>query len=158
VNRRNVKFRRFACRFSSDKTPNLGYSRCVNLYKMLLLFVYGTLMDPENNFGAILQKKCRFFGEGSMAGRLFQVDWYPGALYEPASEYRVHGKIFELTASEVLEDIDRYEGVGPEFEEPNEYIRTEVQVACGPIIYPCQVYLYNWTVDKLKWLPDGRFG
>ncbi|WP_192579102.1 gamma-glutamylcyclotransferase family protein [Fibrisoma limi] len=51
---------------------------------MDLLFVYGTLRQgARNEAAAYLHQRSRHVGIGFLPGKLYYVDWYPGAVYQP---------------------------------------------------------------------------
>ncbi|RIV22251.1 gamma-glutamylcyclotransferase [Fibrisoma montanum] len=51
---------------------------------MDLLFVYGTLRrGAHNETATYLHQRSTYVGTGYLPGKLFEVDWYPGAVYQP---------------------------------------------------------------------------
>ncbi|SDK29497.1 Uncharacterized conserved protein YtfP, gamma-glutamylcyclotransferase (GGCT)/AIG2-like family [Catalinimonas alkaloidigena] len=126
------------------------------------LFVYGTLMRGFDNPNAqLLHKTGRYVSAAWMPGRLFRVEWYPGALYEPTCDGKVHGEVYALEEPLALfAQLDVYEGIGDTFPQPWEYVRTQVPVqreavADNPIL--AWTYLYNHPVERLTPLPSGDF-
>jgi len=66
------------------------------------LFVYGTLMrGNSNSFAEKLHSLCNFEGNGYLSGRLYQIGWYPGAVFEPQSDFKVHGEIYKIQDLEI---------------------------------------------------------
>jgi len=98
-----------------------------------------------------------YIGKGHFNGKLFRVEWYPGALYEPEAPTQVHGEIYQLNSLEILQELDEYEDV-LEDEEASLYVRKVVPVRDGQgIVWDCWVYLYNKPVLDLPLIEDGCF-
>ncbi len=109
----------------------------------MYLFVYGSLMnDSPHPMAEFLRSHAEFLGEGSMAGEKLDLGEYFGAVFLENAKTQVPGHIFKLSEPEkVLEILDRYEGIGEEFPQPQEYVRVEKPVNFqGGIIF-CWVYL-----------------
>jgi len=127
------------------------------------LFVYGTLRAAFSNAPAMyLHKHSLYVGEGAIAGQLYDVGSYPGALYIPDAPTLIHGSVYELftsTLTDLLRVLDDYEGVQPTSskKEPDEYIRRIVAVICAGRPITCWVYLYNWPVDALRQIDSGDY-
>lgn len=122
------------------------------------LFVYGTLKRGfDNPFAKILEENALFVGDGSFPGRLFQVSWYPAAVFESSSTKRVQGEVYQFVNQPefVLKELDKYEDISPE---NSEYIRTTIEVTTteGKVIN-CFVYLYNQPTAGLIELKSGLF-
>lgn len=123
------------------------------------LFVYGTLLrDTDNPMSAYLKSKSAFIGEGAMRGKLFKVDFYPGAVFLPDSAQQVFGEIYSiLHPEEVFEVLDTYENYTPLAPEQSLFTRKVVPVTMsGETVY-CWVYLYNHPTDGLMQLDSGYF-
>jgi len=122
------------------------------------LFVYGTLLDKQNKFGAYLSSNCIFYVNGKMRGKLYDIGEYPGAILNIESKNYVFGKIYELIDVEkVLKLLDDYEGFGPDQLQPNLFVRQliAIETAIGGI--ECWVYLYNLPVEGLKLIESGKY-
>ena len=133
--------------------------------KLYNLFTYGTLMQGfDNPYARKLRLSSNYIGKGYFNGKLFRVDWYPGALYEPGSPMRVHGEIYQLNSLEILEELDEYEDI-LEDEAASLYVRKVVPVWCGQetvrdsqeVVIDCWTYLYNKPVSDLPLIEDGYF-
>lgn len=109
------------------------------------LFVYGTLKnDAQNEVARFLRDHATFLGEGIMAGRMFDLGEYPGAVFIENGGEQVSGHVFKMTEPAlVLKVLDEYEGIGSEFPEPHEYVRQVVPVSFRQEVLNCWVYLYN---------------
>jgi gamma-glutamylcyclotransferase (GGCT)/AIG2-like uncharacterized protein YtfP len=115
------------------------------------LFAYGTLQPglapPEI---APVMGTLRPVGEGSVAGKLYDLGNFPGAVSDSAAG-RVYGIVYELPEdAEVLRRLDAYEGP--------EYVRIEQLVkltAGGEII--CWVYDYQGEPAEDRLIESGRW-
>lgn len=127
---------------------------------MDFLFVYGTLLkETGSEVISLLRENSVFQDSGTFRGSLFEVDGYPGAVSGPESESLVHGNVLSLRNPElVFRELDKYEEVGPEFPEPDEYIRSRIPVLCSSgETKVCWVYLYSRPTGKLKLISSGRY-
>ena len=123
------------------------------------LFVYGTLMKGfDNPFAEKLNKQSVFVGNGSFPGLLYQVDWYPGAVYSEEGGFRVFGEIYKIeNAPELIKELDEYEDVF-EDESVSLYVRRIVSIKMeNDGVLDCWVYLYNQPVADLKQIESGLF-
>jgi gamma-glutamylcyclotransferase (GGCT)/AIG2-like uncharacterized protein YtfP len=122
------------------------------------LFVYGTLLDELNKFGAYLKSNSTCYGEGKFNGGLYDIGDYPGAIISTETDTWVHGLIFIMNNPlSVLTILDDYEGFGNKYPQPNEFVRQLLPVKTGDDIIDCWVYLYNLSVENLKQIKSGRY-
>ena len=122
------------------------------------LFTYGTLKKGfDNPFAEKLHSTSVFEGEGYFNGRLYLISWYPGAIYDQLETAKVHGEVYRLNGTEILNELDEYEDVF-EDEASSLYLRKVVAVTMktGSEI-PCWTYLYNQSVDGLPLISNGNF-
>lgn len=111
----------------------------------------------DNPYARKLRLSSNYIGKGYFSGKLFRVEWYPGALYEPDAPTRVHGEIYQLHSLEILKELDKYEDV-LENEAASLYVRKVVPVRDGQeVVRDCWVYLYNKPVSDLPLILDGYF-
>lgn len=123
------------------------------------LFVYGTLMKGFTNpFAEKLNKLSVFVGNGSFPGLLYQVDWYPGAVYSEKSDFAVFGEIYKMqNPPELLKELDEYEDVF-EDESVSLYVRRAIPIKTeNQKFLDCWVYLYNQPVADLALIESGNF-
>lgn len=117
------------------------------------IFVYGTLRrDANNPMSELLVRHAEFVGEAVYQGKLFKIDYYPGAIPSDDPNDSVPGEVFRLDhANAALPLLDQYEEVGPEFTEPNEYIRQQQTVVFnnGSAV-AAWVYIYNRSTQGLE--------
>jgi gamma-glutamylcyclotransferase (GGCT)/AIG2-like uncharacterized protein YtfP len=122
------------------------------------LFVYGTLLDTENEYGVYLSNNCRFYGKGKFKGILYDVGEFPAAIYQPGEEQFVYGSIYVMNdPDKTLKILDEYEGFGENEEQPNLFIRELIAVETKTIQLPCWTYLYNLQVEGLKQITSGNY-
>jgi len=122
------------------------------------LFVYGTLLNADNEYGAYLKAHSTFIAKGYFNGALYNLGEYPGALYEPTSKQKVWGDVVLLdSATKVLKVIDEYEGYGPNEEQPNLFVREIIPAVTDAGLVDCWVYLYNLPVSGLLQIVSGRY-
>jgi gamma-glutamylcyclotransferase (GGCT)/AIG2-like uncharacterized protein YtfP len=126
--------------------------------KLYNLFTYGTLMQGfDNPYARKLRLSSNYIGKGYFNGKLYRVEWYPGAVFEPVSPTYVHGEIYQLASPDILKELDEYEDV-LEDEAASLYVRKVVPVRNSrEEVVPCWVYLYNKPVDDLPLIQDGYF-
>lgn len=124
----------------------------------LYLFVYGTLLDRQNEFGAYLSDNCTFHADGKMPGKIYDLGEYPGAVLTNEQNTFVHGKIYHLSNIEkVLEILDDYEGFGPQQEQPNLFIRLLADILTIGGKIKCWVYIYNLPIDDYEVIASGIY-
>lgn len=121
------------------------------------LFVYGSLLDKQNEFGAYLNANCTFYAEGRFRGKLYDIGEYPGAILADVNNY-VHGKIYRVNdAKQVFKQLDYYEGFGPEEAQPNLFTRELLTIEVVNETVECWMYLYNLPVDGLRLIESGIY-
>jgi gamma-glutamylcyclotransferase (GGCT)/AIG2-like uncharacterized protein YtfP len=122
------------------------------------LFVYGTLLDSGNNYGAYLQQHCTLIQSGKLRGRLYDIGEYPGAVADSNSDQYVYGSIYQMDEPEkILAFIDDYEGFGDDQEQPNLFVRKLTTVETDIATIACWVYIYNLPVDSLLLIKSGKY-
>lgn len=127
------------------------------------IFVYGTLRQGyENPHARRLRAMTIFLGTATLRGELYLCTGgtfpYPVARYLPGAETLVVGEIYDLHHDdEILHELDRYEGVGPGFPEPQEYVRAVVSVLCNEGPREAWCYLANHPVATASRIPSGDF-
>jgi gamma-glutamylcyclotransferase (GGCT)/AIG2-like uncharacterized protein YtfP len=126
------------------------------------LFVYGTLRgDPSHEMFRILAENATFLGEGRVRGRLFSLGAYPGMVLSECEEDSVKGELYEVIPErwgKVIEELDSYEGCGPDDPEPHEYRRSLVDVMTdsGQDVH-AWAYLLERPTTHLEKIPFGDF-
>ena len=126
---------------------------------MDLIFVYGTLLQGiQSNVAQYFHTNASFLSEGLMAGELYDLGIYPGAVYQKDNSEKVYGHIFQLkNPTTVLQVLDQYEGCPPERPQPTEYVRQLVPIFSKNKEKECWVYVYNFPTDKKEKIESGNY-
>ena len=107
------------------------------------LFVYGTL-HPDRAPAEIAEDVSRFvsLGSGTVAGRLVQLNGYPGLV---SGDERVAGEVFEVPHDPgLIARLDAYEGFLPEDRAGSLFVRERLPVTMGDgSERRCWVYVYH---------------
>ena len=122
------------------------------------LFVYGTLLDEDNKYGVYLRDNSKFYSQGTVKGKLYDIGEYPGAVLLPGGKDAIYGIILKMDDPETaLELIDIYEGFGKGHQQPNEFIRilADADTENGPVT--CWIYVYNLPTPGLILIENGRY-
>lgn len=124
------------------------------------LFVYGTLRPGfDNPFARRLAIDADYVSPASMQGRLYDVGRYPAVVRSARLEDGVIGDLYRLPPSSgLLAWLDDYEGCGPRFARPHEYVREALTVsALDGAEVVAWVYLFNRNVRRLRPIPSGDY-
>ena len=124
------------------------------------IFVYGLLKSNfENEAAAVLQANCKLIGEGYISGYLYDLGDYPGAIYDETSPHMVYVEVFKILQNKekMMQFLDEFEGVGPQYDQPNEYKR-EILTVCTSVGELCAFcYVFNRNPGGFKLLEGGRY-
>jgi gamma-glutamylcyclotransferase (GGCT)/AIG2-like uncharacterized protein YtfP len=118
--------------------------------------VYGTLLQPGNEFAAYLNKHCIYLKPAKIKGLLYDIGEYPGLTLGSDNLYWIYGKLYHID-EKALKLIDSYEGYGDKEEQPNLFIREEHTTSTADGEIDAWVYIYNLPVDGLKSIPSGNY-
>lgn len=124
-----------------------------------LLFVYGTLRQGyAHPMARVLAKQARHLGMARMAGRLYRVSSYPGAVRDDSGRW-VTGDLFQLLRpAKLLRQLDRYEGCARGQSMNPAFIRQRVEVKLPTSkALTAWVYLYNRSVVAYPEIAGGDF-
>ena len=122
------------------------------------LFVYGTLMDRQNEIADTLRLNSRFVAPGKFKGLLFDIGEYPGAIAVKNGENYVFGSVLLIMNQEqIFKILDEYEGFGEDEEKTNLFIRDLLDIETATGIIKCWVYLYNLPVEGFKRIISGKW-
>ena len=124
---------------------------------MHLLFIYGTLLSQENEYGLFLKSYSRFVCEGKVEGKLYDIKYYPGAVMDEKCSSHVFGTVLEINDLNILKVIDDYEGFGSDQTQPNEFIRLLKNIETDQGEIECWVYEYNLPIDTFKIIESGDY-
>ncbi|RYD26769.1 MAG: gamma-glutamylcyclotransferase [Verrucomicrobiaceae bacterium] len=89
-----------------------------------LVFVYGTLRRGGSNH--FRMAGAGFVSEGTVAGRMYRIDWYPGLVLDDGGD-EIHGEVYSVEPG-LLGDLDVFEGVSAGEMEGSEYRRVHATV------------------------------
>lgn len=98
-----------------------------------LVFVYGTLRRGGSNHFRMAD--AEFVESGSLRGRLYRIDWYPGLVLDSAGD-EISGDLFSVTPGQ-LALLDEFEG--------HEYRRIRATVRT-PYGVPMQAWIWEWLM------------
>lgn len=89
------------------------------------IFVYGTLRaDSDHPMARRLCLQARLVGKGIVPGRLYDMGWYPAAMFDESEKRGVVGHVFALKpGGRLLAELDEYESGDPN------YVRETVEVS-----------------------------
>lgn len=124
------------------------------------LFVYGTLKKGfQNETASYLHSTQEFAGSGFFYGVMVRISYYPGAVYLPEKESKVHGHLFRIRdqKEDLFARLDFYEGVGDQFAKPGEFIRSVVPVFMDEKKIPAYTYLLNKDHRVFQQIESGHF-
>lgn len=89
-----------------------------------LVFVYGTLRRGGSNH--FRMAGAEFVAAGTITGRIYRIDWYPGLVLDDAGE-EIHGEVYSVTPDQ-LSTLDVFEGLSAGEIEGSEYRRVQTTV------------------------------
>lgn len=122
------------------------------------LFVYGTLRQGSPHpKAAWLAERAAYEGRATLAGRLLHLGAYPGLLPATDPTQQVQGDLYFLDGqTDLLEDLDRYEGCHADDPEPHEYCRIVCTASDedGVRVW-CWTYLYQLDAGESSVLVNG---
>lgn len=123
------------------------------------LFIYGTLLKEfDNSVAKFLSAHSELVGNAYFHGLLFEIDNYPGAIYIPDIEHKVHGHLLKISHFDpVIQSLDDYEEIGRKFPEPHEYVRKLVRVIHQKCLFEAWTYLYNYGLNNKSWIASGHY-
>jgi gamma-glutamylcyclotransferase (GGCT)/AIG2-like uncharacterized protein YtfP len=89
-----------------------------------VVFVYGTLRRGGSNH--FRMAGAEFISPGTITGRMYRIDWYPGLVIDPAGD-EIHGEAYWVDP-ELLAALDAFEGLSAGEIEGSEYRRIRTTV------------------------------
>lgn len=117
-----------------------------------LVFVYGTLRRGGSNH--FRMAGAEFIAQGSITGRMYRIDWYPGLVLDDAGD-EIHGEIFSVTP-ELLSALDIFEGLSAGEIEGSEYRRVQTTVVQQDS-QTCSAWVWEWLgiTEESQRITDG---
>lgn len=117
-----------------------------------IVFVYGTLRRGGSNHFRLAG--AEFVAAGTVTGRLYRIDWYPGLVIDTAGS-EIRGEVYAVD-SEQLSALDAFEGLSAGEIEGSEYrrIQTSVMLQDSQTI---TAWVWEWlgNVDESLRIADG---
>lgn len=101
----------------------------------------------------------RFVGKGQVAGELYDLGAYPGAIVGANFQTKVIGEVYELPEPQTtLAQLDVYEGFVPGELEASLFARTKEMISLedGQQL-DCWMYVYNDWVATGHLIPGGDY-
>ena len=121
------------------------------------IFVYGSLNTPSNKFSRRLVKNSEQLWRGEIAGRLYYIGNYPGAV-ESNSAHKIYGKIYRINNANIFSELDKYEEYNKTQPQKSLFIRKAVLVKDNKgKIHRAWVYFYNRPVKAKKLIKRGDY-
>ena len=127
-------------------------------------FFYGTLMSgfvPQEMQGVVRQFAT--VGPGFVAGRLYDLGDYPGAVLDEAGDSTISGQVFKMPDDEprqrqLLNKLDTYEGYTLEDEAQCLFVRRRARVTLlNDESLECWIYVYNGDTRGAALIPSGNY-
>lgn len=125
----------------------------------LKLFVYGSLRSGFKH--PAYEYVSRYFtliGDAKVKGKLYDMGSYPAAIPTEENNFII-GELYQLKNEKefnwAFEQLDDYEGVHPENNEPSLYIRQKVTVFINAGTATAWMYWYNATIDDQPLIASG---
>jgi gamma-glutamylcyclotransferase (GGCT)/AIG2-like uncharacterized protein YtfP len=117
------------------------------------IFVYGTLRsESDHPMARRLRSKARHIGKGTVPGHLYDMGWYPAAIFDEGEKRRIIGDVFALKAgSRLLADLDTYEAGDPNYRR----VPLQVKLANGRTV---EAWAYGVSeAPKARLIASGDF-
>lgn len=124
------------------------------------IFVYGTLRkETATHMYHVLARHCEYHSDGTMQGKLYEVDGYPGVIESNDFDDVVHGEIYRIVSpNKVLPLLDEYEECTEKFPQPHEYLRKRIWISlAGGESLLAWVYIYTLDVTELFQIKSGNY-
>jgi gamma-glutamylcyclotransferase (GGCT)/AIG2-like uncharacterized protein YtfP len=117
-----------------------------------LVFVYGTLRRGGSNH--FRMAGAEFISSGTVAGRLYRIDWYPGLVLDEAGD-EIHGEVYSV-GPDLLAALDVFEGLSAGEIEGSEYRRVQTTVMQQDS-QTLHAWVWEWLgmTDENQRLADG---
>lgn len=126
------------------------------------LFVYGYLMSKNRVIKAlgVPDMPVKLIGEAYVFGNLFQIEGFPGLVYDNRRNRRAYGEVYLLRQQkDFFREMDAYELSYPNYQGDDSAYHRRIRpahLADGRIL-SCWVYEYIQPTDHLEQIKSGRF-
>jgi gamma-glutamylcyclotransferase (GGCT)/AIG2-like uncharacterized protein YtfP len=117
-----------------------------------LVFVYGTLRRGGSNH--FRMAGAEFIAPGTVAGRMYRIDWYPGLVLDDAGD-EIHGEVYSV-GPELLASLDVFEGLSAGEIKGSEYRRVHATVMRRDS-QPVTAWVWEWigVTEEISRISDG---
>ncbi len=117
-----------------------------------LVFVYGTLRRGGSNHFRLAG--AEFISAGTIAGRMYRIDWYPGLVLDGAGD-EIQGEVYSV-GPDLLSALDIFEGLSAGEIEGSEYRRVQTLVMQRNS-QPIDAWVWEWigTTEEAQRISDG---
>jgi gamma-glutamylcyclotransferase (GGCT)/AIG2-like uncharacterized protein YtfP len=97
---------------------------------------------------------AEFLASGTITGRMYRIDWYPGLVLDPAGD-ELHGEVYSV-GPELLSALDVFEGLSAGEIEGSEYRRVQTTVMQQDS-RTTTAWVWEWLgmVDESQRISDG---
>lgn len=125
-----------------------------------VIFTYGTLRP---GLGDVVEAHefratAKHLGPASFQGKLYAIDWYPGAIDSADPADVVIGDLFQFGKhADFFVKLDTYEGCTANSPDPHEYMRVIRTISVNGQPQLAWIYLYNWAVTDQNRIESGDF-
>ena len=124
------------------------------------IFVYGTLRKATaSDMHFTLARYCEYVAAGTIQGKLYEVEGYPGVVESDSTRHQVIGELYRIIdAAQALPELDDYEECTSNYPTPHEYTRKILPVTLndGSEVL-AWVYIYNDDVSPLTQITSGDY-
>lgn len=128
----------------------------MNIDSTKYLFVYGSLKRGFSNpFSEYLNHFLRFYSTGKIEGKLYLIDWYPGAVLKKGEGSTIYGEVYEVINNDVFQFLDEYEGI--HHDSSDFYNRKIVEVTTSNGCVHSWFYEYIGSIDNKPSITTGVF-
>ena len=126
-----------------------------------LLFVYGTLKRGLAA-GHVLDRLADHYRNGTVRGRLYRLDGYPGAIAADDPNDLIHGEVFRLRQpAAALASLDAYEETASGLYRRERWPVTLADAARHSAnteaVVEAWIYVYNRSIEGRPRIRSGRF-
>jgi len=120
--------------------------------QLALVFVYGTLRKGGSNH--FRMEETEFVADGTVSGRLYAIDWYPGLILDPAGD-PIIGEVYAVGTAR-LKALDEFEGVSANEFQNSEYRRVKTMFLPREGD-PFEAWVWEWLgpVNEGTRIPHG---
>jgi gamma-glutamylcyclotransferase (GGCT)/AIG2-like uncharacterized protein YtfP len=122
-----------------------------------LLFVYGTLRRLSRHpMAQLLAEQACFIGQGTVAGRLYNLGRYPGMTEAASKADRVVGDVYRLADEDTIRELDEYESAESPLPSYFERGLAEVVLTDARQVQ-AMVYWFRGQVDETQRILSGDY-